>query len=168
MDAVARAAGLCRCLLPVALAGCAGGGALRVGDITPASIPALEQEHAQRPADAAILARLGVAYFKADRVADARQVLDSAVARDPRNGIAAIYLGMATEAAGDFPAARAAYQHYIDIARSGDLRQTARRRLELVGRHELEYQARQALAQEAQLAQLPPEANTVAVMPFAY
>jgi len=168
MDAVVRAAGLCRGVLLVALAGCAGGGALRVGDITPESVPALEQERAQHPTDAAVLARLGVAYFKADRFADARQVLDSAVARDPRNGIASIYLGMATEAVGDFPAARAAYQHYIAIARSGELRETARRRLGLVGRHELEYQARQALAQESQLAQQPPEANTVAVMPFAY
>ncbi len=168
MDAVARAAGLCRCLILVALAGCAGGGALRVGDITPASIPGLEQDRDRRPDDAAVLTRLGVAYFKADRFADARMELERAVARDPRNGIAAIYLGMATEAVGNFPAAREAYQHYLDIARSGDLRQTARRRMELVGRHELEFQARQALAQEAQLAQQPPEANTVAVMPFAY
>jgi TolB-like protein len=48
------------------------------------------------------------------------------------------------------------------------LRETARRRLALVGRHELEFQARQALAQESALAQMAPEANTVAVMPFAY
>lgn len=168
MDVPVRARGLCRSILLVALAGCAGGGTLRVGDITPESIPALEQARDRNPADATALARLGVAYFKADRFADARQALDSAVVRDPRNGLAAIYLGMATEATGDFPAARAAYQHYIDIARSGDLRETARRRLELVGRHELEFQARQALAQESELAQLPPEANTVAVMPFAY
>lgn len=168
MDVLVRATGLCRSVLLVALAGCAGGGGLRVADITPEWIPALEQARALHPGDAAALGRLGVAYFKADRFADARQALDSAVARDPRNGIAAIYLGMAAEAVGDFPAAREAYQHYIDIARSGDLRQTARRRLALVGRHEMEFQARQALAQEATLAQTPPEANTVAVMPFAY
>jgi TolB-like protein len=128
----------------------------------------LEQARDQRPADAAIMARLGVAYFKANRFGDARLALDRAVARDPRSGIAAIYLGMATEAVGNFPAAREAYQHYIDIARSGGLRETARRRLALVGRHELAFQARQALAQESALAQMPPEANTVAVMPFAY
>jgi TolB-like protein len=168
MDARVRATRHCRAVLLLALAGCAGGGALRVGDITPESIPALEQARDQRPGDAAALARLGVAYFKADRFADARQALDSAAARDPRDGIAAIYLGMATEALGDFPAARAAYQHCMDVARGGDLRETARRRLQLVGRHELEFQARQALAEEAGLSRMPPLPNTIAVMPFGY
>ena len=168
MSAHARAIGACRWAVLLGLAGCAGGGALRVSDITPQSIPALEEARAVRPADANTLGRLGVAYFKAERFADARQVLDSAVARDARSGIAAIYLGMATEAIGDFPAARLAYTHCIAIARSGELKETARRRLALVGRHELEFQARQALAQEATLAQTPPDANTIAVMPFSY
>jgi TolB-like protein len=168
MGSFVRASSACRLGLLLTLAGCAAGGALRVSDITPESIPGLEQSRDQRPGDATALARLGVAYFKADRFADARQALDTAVARDARNGIAAIYLGMATEAVGDFPAARAAYQHYIDISRSGELRETAHRRLALVGRHEMEFQARQALAQEDALAQMPPEANTVAVMPFSY
>ena len=168
MSAHTRAIGACRWAVLLGLAGCAGGGALRVSDITPQSVPALEEARAAHPTDANALGRLGVAYFKAERFNDARQVLDSAVARDQRNGIAAIYLGMATEATGDFPAARLAYEHYLAIARSGQLKETARRRLALVGRHELEFQARQVLAQEATLAQLPPDANTIAVMPFSY
>jgi TolB-like protein len=44
----------------------------------------------------------------------------------------------------------------------------ASQRLALVGRRELEYQARLALAQESQLSTTPPEPNTIAVMPFAY
>lgn len=168
MNARMRVLGVGRMALLLAVGACAGGGAIRVSDVTPQSIPALEAARAQRPNDVPTMARLGVAYFKAERFADARQALDTAVAREPRNGIAAIYLGMASEALGDFPAARQAYQHFIEIARSGELRETARQRLQLVGRHELEYQARLALAQESQLAQLPPEANTVAVMPFSY
>lgn len=167
MDPLVLVSRRCRALLLVALAGCAGGG-LRVGDITPEAIPALEQARDRQPSDATARARLGVAYFKAERYSDARRALDSAVAWDPRNGIAAIFLGMTTEALGDFPAARQAYQHYIEIGRSGELRTLARRRLGLVGRHELEFQARQALAQEATLSRLPPEANTLAVMPFTY
>jgi TolB-like protein len=168
MSAYARAIGACRWAFLVSLVGCAGGGALRVSDITPQSIPDLEEARARGADDANTLSRLGVAYFKAERFADARQVLDSAVARDGHNGIAAIFLGMATEAMGDFPAARTAYEHYISIARSAELQQTARRRLALVSRHELEFQARQALAQEATLAGMPPDANTIAVMPFSY
>jgi len=152
----------------VLAAACAGGGGLRVSDITPEQIPEYEAQRDMRPQDAVAVARLGVGYFKAGRWADARAALDSAVAHDPQNGLAAIYLGMTTEEQGDFPAARAAYEHYVEIGRSSDLRTVARQRLSLVGRRELEYQARQALAEEATLSQQPPEANTVAVMPFSY
>jgi len=168
MSARVRAIGLCRLAALLAVGGCAGGGAIRVSDITPQSIPALEAERTTRPADATAWARLGVAYFKAERFPDARQALDTASSRDPRNGIAAIYLGMTSEALGDFPAARRSYERFVAMARSRDLRETARRRLALVGRHELEYQARLALAQESTLVSTPPEANTVAVMPFSY
>jgi TolB-like protein len=168
MSAYARAIGACRWAFLLGLAGCAGGGGIRVADITPESIPQLEEARTRHPGDAEALGRLGVAYFKAARFADARRALDTAVAKDERNGIAAIYLGMATEAVGDFPAARVAYTHYIAIARTGEMKETARRRLSLVGRHELEFQARQALAHEASLAETPPDANTVAVMPFSY
>lgn len=152
----------------VLAAACAGGGGLRMSDVTPEQIPALESQQAAHPGDPVVLARLGVAYYKAARYPDARAALDSAVAGDPRSGLAAIYLGMTTEELGDFTAARTAYEHYVEIARSSDLRNVARQRLSLIGRRELEYQARQALAQEATLSQQPPEANTVAVMPFSY
>ncbi len=149
--------------------GCAGGGGgLRVADITPEQIPQLEAQRAERPGNPMTLTRLGVAYFKLERYADARPPLDSAVQLDPRNGIAAVYLGMTTEALGDFPAARAAYQQYIGVSRSRELRATAERRLRLVGRRELEWQARQALAAESTIAGTPPDENTIAVMPFAY
>ncbi len=147
---------------------CAAGGGIRVSDVTPQAIPSLEAERSQRPQDASVLTRLGVAYFKAGRYRDARPVLDSAVARDPRDGVAAIYLGMTAEQLGDFAAARAAYQRFIPLAASSELKATAQQRLALVGRRELEYQARQALASEASLAAQPPTSNTVAVMPFSY
>jgi TolB-like protein len=168
MSAVHRARGGALFIVAILASGCAGGGALRVSDITPEQIPTLEAQRDARPQDAVALARLGVAYFKASRWADARAALDSATARDPQNGLAAIYLGLATEELGDFTAARQAYQRYLEVGRSGDVRAAARRRLALVGRRELEFQARQALAQEAELSQQPPEPATIAVMPFAY
>jgi TolB-like protein len=157
-----------RFALVVACGACATGGAIRVSDVTPESIPSLEAERAQRPQDANTRIRLGVAYFKAGRFRDARPVLDSAVLRDPRNGVAAIYLGMTAEQMGDFAAARTAYQHYITIATDAALKRTAQQRLALADRSEMVYQARQALASEATLAAMPPESNTVAVMPFSY
>jgi len=154
--------------LTLSAGACAAGGSIRVSDVTPQQIPALEAEKTQRPQDANTLSRLGVAYFKAERYADARPVLDSAVAHDPGNGVAAIYLGMTAEQQGDFATAKQAYQSYVSLARSSDLKSTAQQRLALVDRRQMEYQARQALANEAALSTMPPESNTVAVMPFSY
>jgi TolB-like protein len=154
-------------LLPV-LSACAGGTSLRLADVTPESAPALQADHAQHPQDQSIATRLGVAYFRANRLAEARATLDTVVTSDPRNGIAAIYRGMTAESQGDFAAARASYEAFLSVARSNDLKNAARQRLSLIGRRELEYNARQALAQESQLSQTAPEPNTIAVMPFAY
>lgn len=160
-----RSALLCSLLL---LASACGGSALRLADVTPEAVPALQSEAAQHPGDAAALTRLGVAYFRAQRYAEADSVLDSVVTRDPQNGIAAIYLGMTQEAQGDFARARDSYQRFLAVARSGELKATAGRRLNLMRRRELEYTARQSLANEAQLSQTPPEPGTIAVMPFGY
>jgi tetratricopeptide (TPR) repeat protein len=157
-----------RFALLVACGACATGGAIRVSDVTPQSIPSLEAERSHRPQDTNTLTRLGVAYFKAGRFQDARPVLDTAVAGDPANGVAAVYQGMTAEQLGDFAAARAAYQHYLAVSSDAELKRTARQRLALVDRNEMEFQARQSLANEATLAAMPPESNTVAVMPFSY
>ena len=154
--------------LPLVAAACGGGTALQLNEVTPQSVPALQSERSQRPNDAMVATRLGVAYFRANQLPEARAILDSAIERDPQNGIAAIYRGMTAESQGDFAAARASYDQFITVARSNELKSAARQRLALVDRRELEYSARQALAQEAELSQLPPEPNTVAVMPFGY
>ena len=157
-----------RIALVLACGACATGGPMRTSDVTPQSIPALEAERGQRPHDANTLTRLGVAYFKAGRYQDARPVLDTAVATDPTGGVAAIYLGMTAEQLGDFTAARAAYQRYIGVSTNNDLKRTARERLVLVDRNEVTHQVRQALQNEATIAAMPPESNTVAVMPFTF
>ncbi len=155
-------------MLVTLLAGCAGGGALQLSDVTPASVASLEAERAAKPQDQVVATRLGVAYFRANQLPEARATLDTVVGLNPQNGIAAIYRGMTAESQGDFPAARASYQQFIAVAKSRDLKNTANQRLVLVGRKELEFQARQALANEATLSAQPPEPNTIAVMPFAY
>jgi len=161
-----RAFPLCASILTAACAG--GGGALQLADITPERVPALEAERAQRPADLIAMTRLGVGYFRANQLPEARALLDSVVAQDPQNGVAAIFLGMTAESQGDFQAAGGAYEQYLQVSRNAELSNTARQRMALLGRRELEFQARQALAQEAELSQAPPDPNTIAVMPFAY
>jgi TolB-like protein len=162
----ARSALVC-CFLSLAAVAC-GGGALRLDDITPQSVPTLEATRAARPGDVTATTRLGVGYFRANQLDAARALLDSASTQDPQNGIAAIFLGMTAESQGDFAAARTAYERYVAVARSSELRGTARQRLALLGRRELEHDARVALANESLLTSQPPDPNTIAVMPFAY
>ena len=168
MSPALRGNGVLGFALVVACGACATGSPIRVSDVTPQSIPSLEAERSHRPQDSNTLTRLGVAYFKAGRFTDARPVLDSVVALDPGSGVGAVYLGMTAEQLGDFAAARAAYQRYIAIASDAGLKNTAQQRLDLVDRNEMVYQARQAVANEATIAAMPPESNTVAVMPFSY
>ena len=167
MSAIQRIRRVLACSLPIAAAAC-GGSALQLSDVTPQAVPSLEAARAQHPQDPVALTRLGVAYFRANRLPEARQALDTAAARDPQSGIAAVYLGMTAEAQGDFPAARVSYTQCVAVAKGSQVKSLARQRLALVGRRELEYQARASLAQEAQLSQNPPEPNTIAVMPFGY
>ena len=154
--------------LPIVAAACGGGAALQLHDVTPESVPSLQAERTAKPDDGMVATRLGVAYFRANQLPEARAVLDTAVERDPQNGIAAIYRGMTAESQGDFAAARASYDQFVQVGRSSELKSAARQRLALVDRRELEFSARQALAQEAELSQQPPEPNTIAVMPFGY
>src|SRR5262249_32352047 len=131
----ARVARVLVCSAPLVAAGCGGAG-VQLADVTPQSVPTLEQQRAQQPQDQVVQTRLGVAYFRANRYPEARAVLGSVTARDPQNGIAAVYRGMTAEAQGDFTTARASYESFIRVARSRDLRNLASQRLSLIGRRE--------------------------------
>lgn len=135
---------------------------------TPADIPALEARRAQQPDDPAVNLRLGEAYYAAQRFGDARTALGRTLYRQPDNTEAQIYLGYTYEGLARFDSARAVYTRLEAAKPSGELRRLLNGRLELVARHEMLYQARQALAQESTLARTPPPSNTVAVMPFRY
>ena len=64
-------------IVTIALGGCAAG--MGMGAVSPDEIPALQRLTAEEPQNAAAWTRLGVAYGKADRPADARQALERAV-----------------------------------------------------------------------------------------
>ena len=93
----------------VALAtGCASSGQMGADGLT-----RLEKSRASRPNDPAVARSLGIAYYKAGRLPDARTNLDQAVRLDPRDGAAVLYLGLTAEQQNDVPGAKAAL-------RSGD------------------------------------------------
>ena len=149
--------------LSVAAGACASTGAAR-GD----GIARLESARAARPADAAVARSLGIAYYKAGRYDDARKHLDAAARMDPRDGTAALYLGLTAEQQKDLPAARAAYESYVRFGRTSRVRRQLEARLAALTRMELASSAKAAVAQEQQLASTTPSPRVVAVLPLRF
>lgn len=132
------------------------------------AISRLEAARTANPRNVAALRALGVAYFKAERFADARTVLDQARTLDPRDGVSALYAGLSAEKLGDFTAARAAYNAYLQNGRSRRVRTDIQARLVSLAREEVVAAARVAVANEATLSQTPGDRRTIAVPPFRF
>jgi TolB-like protein len=152
--------------LGIVLAGCAG--TVQSPPVGPADIATLEAERQQRPNDAAVLTRLGIAYFDAKDHARARDVLRSASVMESRSFPAAVYLGLAYEELEVLDSARASYTRAAGLTQSSAQRGELTDRLTLLTRKELRQDARLAISQEAALASTPPVENTIAVFPFRY
>lgn len=131
-------------------------------------IARLEAARTANPRNVAALRALGVAYFKANRFADARTVLDQARAMDPRDGVSALYAGMAAERLEDYAGAKAAYNDYLRVGRSRRTRTQIQQRLVALARTEVVAAAKQAVANEATLSQTPGDRRTIAVPPFKF
>src|SRR5687767_6119303 len=118
-------------------AGCATSGQMR-GGTSSGAIRRLERARDARPNDPAIARSLGIAYYKAGRYPYARAQLDRAIRLDPRDGTAALYLGLTAEKQNDIAAARAAYQGYIRHGRTSRVRRQLEARLAALTRQELQ------------------------------
>jgi tetratricopeptide (TPR) repeat protein len=128
----------------------------------------LEQARTANPASEPAIRSLGIAYFKANRLAGAREELQQAARMDPQDGVAALYLGLAAEAENDLPAARSAYESYLNVGKTAKVRAQISDRLEVLALREVQADAKRALADEAALSSEAPSPNTVAVLPFSF
>lgn len=147
--------------------GCAGtGGTTQVPSV--AGIAALEARAARNPGDAETSLLLGAAYRDAGRLDDAVRVLADAHRRMPRDPRAMLLLGLAHEDRGDLAAARALYTSFDGAGVSRRVRGQLRDRLTLLERRTREAEVRDAVTQEARLADTPPRPGTVAVFPFLF
>lgn len=135
---------------------------------SPQEIPQLEADVARRPGDADLAASLGAAYREADRLDDARAILEATVESHPDNQAAVYFLGLTLEEAGADSTALTLYRRYLDSGSDPQLREELRRRTELLRRRILRENIQASLAREASLANTPPQPRTVAVFPFPY
>jgi tetratricopeptide (TPR) repeat protein len=129
-------------------------------------ISRLEQDHAGDPNSQPLQRSLGIAYFKANRLSDARSALEKAASMDKNDGVAALYLGLTAEQQNDLPAAESAYRTYLEVGKTRRVKDQIRDRLEALKLKAIQLQAKAALANEAGAVAGP--ANTVAVMPFQF
>lgn len=131
-------------------------------------IARLEATRAANPRNVAALRALGIAYYKAERYADARSVLDQARQLDPRDGLSALYAGLSAERLQDFTGARAAYNSYLEVGRTRRVRNQIRERLVTMARDEAVASAKAAVANEARLSNTPGSPRTIAVPPLKF
>ena len=150
-------------LLVVSLGACATGG-MSSGD----AIAKLEEQQKASPTSAAANRSLGIAYYKANRNAEARAALEASTKLDPKDGTTALYLGLTDEALGDLPAAKTAYSSYIQFGRTSRVRGQLQAHLAALTRKELTADAKAAVAQEATLASQPGDPRTIAVLPMRF
>lgn len=134
----------------------------------PEAIARLERERSAHPQSESVLRSLGIVYYKSGRLQDARSALDRAAKLDPRDGTAALYLGLTAEGQDDIPAARSAYATYIQYGRTSRVRRALEGRLAALQRKELERSAKAEVRNEQQLSQVPGSPNVVAVLPLSF
>lgn len=141
--------------------GCATGG-------SSAPLTRLEAARAANPSSVAALRALGIAYYKNQRYADARTVLSAARKLDPKDGVSALYAGLACEALEDYTGAKDAYNSYLQVGKTRSVRNDIRSRLVALSRAELHAAAKSAIANEARIAQQAGDPRTVAVLPMTF
>ncbi len=150
-------------VLAVALSACATGGMSAADSVT-----RLEQQQRSDPQSAEVNRSLGIAYYKANRYAEARTALETAVKLDPRDGTSSLYLGLSDEALGDLKGAKTAYSSYIQFGRTSRVRSQLQSRLATITRLEIAADAKAAVQQEASLSAQPGDPRTVAVLPLRF
>lgn len=138
------------------------------GQMGATGVARLEKARAARPNDAAVARSLGIAYYKSGKFADARKNLSEAVRLDPRDGSAALYLGLTAEKQNDIAAAKVAYQGYVRYGRTSKVRRQLEARLAALTRQEIQVAAKSAVAREQQLVAQQGSPRTVAVMPLRF
>jgi tetratricopeptide (TPR) repeat protein len=157
-----------RALAALAISLMFGGCAYSIPEVDPADLPGIRRQLANNPASTDLQVQLGMALYKTDDFEAARMTLQAAVDSGNQSGPGLLYLGMVHEELGNWTAASDAYNQYLSVGRSEELKNELRDRLQLVAQNMLQERAQTALANEAQLLAADPLPRSVAVMPFAY
>jgi tetratricopeptide (TPR) repeat protein len=126
----------------------------------------LQAELSKNPSSFAAIRAVGFKLFELKRYAEARPLLEQARTMKPKDGMAALYAGMAAEETKDLSAARTAYSKYLEVGTSKKTKDDIRGRIIAISREELKQTAAAAVANEQALRGQQVDGKTVAVLPF--
>ena len=126
----------------------------------------LQTQLAANPTSVKALRAVGLKLYELGRFQESRPVLDQAQQLAPKDGIVALFSGMAAEQVKDFPAAKTAYSKYLEVGKTKKVRDQISARLVAMAKEELKEQARQAVVNEQALRGAQASGTTVAVLPF--
>jgi len=126
----------------------------------------LQKEAAANPGSVSANRALGIWYYRNQRFSEARTPLEQARKLDPKDGVSALYAGLAAEQEKDWIAAKNAYTAYLAVGKTRSVRNDIRARLLAVSKEEVKAAAARAVANESVIAQQPGSPMTIAVLPF--
>jgi tetratricopeptide (TPR) repeat protein len=137
-----------------------------MSEVSPAEIPALEQQLTETPEDGALLLRYAAALFSAERCDSATVIARAGMARRPNDALGPLVMGRCYEQAENYDRAIDVYRRFLN--EHPDERGTAaiRSREMLAVRGRATRQARAALARESEQAQVAADPQIVAVLPL--
>jgi tetratricopeptide (TPR) repeat protein len=137
----------------------------RPAPVSPAQIPELAGGVAREPGNGSLMLRYAAALHAAGRCDTAMVVARRGMALAPADAVGPLVLGQCLEKADRYPDALATYRAFLADHPGENGAAAVRARELLASRAFATQQARAALAQEAELAQQPADAQTVAVLP---
>jgi tetratricopeptide (TPR) repeat protein len=145
-------------------AGCAGGVA---SEVSPDEIPVLEARLTEAPNDGDLVLRYSAALFAAGQCDSAMAVARRGMMLEPDKALGPLVVGQCLEGSEAYDEAVGVYEAYLAAYPEHRGSGAVRARQHVARRQRAVVTARRALAQEADLAQVPADPTTVAVLPVA-
>jgi tetratricopeptide (TPR) repeat protein len=137
----------------------------RVSEVSPAEIPALQEQLSEDPDNGALLLRYAAALFAAERCDTATVVAQNGAAIRPSDALGPLIVGQCLEQRGDYQLAIAVYQAHLRDHGNEPGAATVRAREMFATRAQATEQARAAIRDEAELAQMSGDPDIVGVLP---
>ena len=137
----------------------------RVSEVSPAEIPALQEQLSEDPDNGNLLLRYAAALFAAEQCDTATVVAQNGAASRPSDALGPLVIGQCLEQRADYQEAISVYQTYLRDHGNETGAASVRAREMFATRAQATEQARAAIRDEATLAEVSGDPDIVGVLP---